>query len=231
MDPNLVAPPDPTQAPADRYAQLVGAIQGAQQAGGSSPLGSFPELDRLYQATAGLPESSQRVAGDAYNAGVQVVNAEAAAKAEEKRRQDMNDPSKYQQVPKDDGGYAFLDPSGKEISAFEYARITQQDPAKVLADSQNPIDMGFVQDYNNLQDFMNALRGGDTESVDAALKENPELGNYKNDLPGLIEKFKQHYPTVFGRTGDGNQPVNRTYVPTLKVAKAKNEFNLGDEGL
>jgi hypothetical protein len=73
--------------------------------------------------------------------------------AEQKAKQDKKN---YQKVKKADGGYAFYDPDGKEISASDYANATGTKPSEVLADSENPIDIGYRDDYNNLQDYIHA---------------------------------------------------------------------------
>ena len=120
--------PDPTT----EYAQLKSAVLGAQQAGGASPLGNFPELQKLYGDLGSLEPKSQQVAGSAYNAQVQAENAERIAAQKIKEQQDMLDASKYQKVPLSDGGYAFLAPNGQKISASEYAHITGKSEADVL---------------------------------------------------------------------------------------------------
>lgn len=195
--------------------ELKSAVLGAQQQGTpASPLGSFPELAKLYQSSFQLPQSNAAVQGTANNVSVQLANQNRAAQ----EASSLNDPSKYQQVPKSDGGYEFIDPSGKGISAFAYARATGKSPDKILSQSQNPIDIGFVQDYKNLQEFINDMVNNDKEKIDIALKANPELGKYKKDIPGLIDRFKQHYPTVFGGNQNGNQPTNSTYIPNTKAA-------------
>ena len=209
--------------PADKYTQLKAAVLGAQQAGGISPLGDFPEIQKLYSTEQALAPKQQAVAGDIYNTGVTVANQKAEQEAALRQKlqeiKDMSDPNKYQQVPKKDGGYSFLDPSGKEISAFEYSRITGQSPDKILAQSQNPIDISFVQDYQNLQDFMKAIANNDTETVDAVIDSNNELEKYRDNIPKLMKRFYQAYPTVFGvggfqGAGTAGQKAGTVFVPS-----------------
>lgn len=194
---------------------LKQAVLGAQQIGTpTSPLGNFPELAKLYQSSFQLPQSQAAVKGEANNADVTIANQKAAAKAES----DLQDSSKYQRLPKSDGGYSFVDPTGKEISAYDYARATGKSLDKTVENSQNPIDIGFAQDYKNLQNFINHVVNNDQEKIQATIKANPALNKFKDDLPGLINQFKQHYPTVFGGSGSGNQPVNSTYIPNAGAA-------------
>lgn len=220
---NPTGMPDPTT----QYAQLKSAVLGAQQAGGASPLGNFPELQKLYGDLGSLEPKSQAVAGDVYNTQVQVANQKAAEAAARAAQNDMLDPSKYKQVPISDGGYKFLAPNGQEISANDYSRITGKSLDNILTDSQNPIDMGFKNDYKNLQDFLSAVQNKDTAQVDATIKAQPELDKYRNDLQGLIQRFKDHYPTVFGGTQNGNQAVNSTYIPNASVVGASTGTTIG----
>ena len=146
---------------------LKAAVLGSQQQGApASPLGNFPELANFYAPSFQAAKATGAVQAGSFNTSAQVANAQADKVAAIKQRiqqiQDLQDPSKYQQVPKQDGGYTFLDPSGKEITAFEYARVSGKDPASVLSDSQNPIDQGFTRDYKNLNDFMSAVYNKDT---------------------------------------------------------------------
>lgn len=238
MDPNAppVAPPtlpanvpyvDPTLQPANQYAALVGAIHGAQQAGGFSPIGNFPELQRLYQATAGLPESSQRVAGAAYNAQQEAENQKKAAAAAASAASDATDPSKYTRVAKSDGGFAFLDPNGKEISAFEYARIKGVSPTDVLKGSLNPIDKRFAQDYKQLEDYINNKANAKNDpkakaAAQATEKQVKKLYNINLHSSQPNEVFNaliKAYPTVFGGTGAGRQKAN-TLLPSSNQIKS-----------
>lgn len=202
--------------PATQYAQLKSAVLGAQQAGGASPLGSFPELQKLTDDTASLEPKSQAVAGAAYNASVQDANAKAAAATKIKQEQDMLDPSKYTKVPLSDGGYKFLAPNGQEISANDYSRITGSPVDKVLADSRNPIDISFQQDYNQLQTYMHNKIASHSNNPDPVAKEKALLAAQqteqavqkaygvdlsKMEIPDVLSKFQQAYPTVFGQGG------------------------------
>lgn len=206
--------------PATQYGQLKSAIMGAQQAGGASPLGNFPELNKLYTDTYPIQQQSQQVAGSAYNAQVEDANQKAAAAASLANQKAMLDPSKYQQVPLSDGGYKFLAPNGQEISAAQFSQITGQSPDKVLSQSQNPIDIGFVNDYKNLQSYINSKlnsKNDDTaaqnaQQIEAIVKKTQGVDLSKMNIQDVIDRFKQAYPTVFG----GNQPgvqAGQTFIP------------------
>jgi len=203
---------------------LKDAVLGGQQAGvPTSPLGDFPELAKFYAPDFASAKVTGAVQSTHYNDAAQAANAQADKVAAIKQRiqqiQDLSDPSKYQRVPKQDGGYTFLDPTGKEVSAYEYSRVVGKSPADVVADSQNPVDQGFTQDYKNLQDFMQAVFNKDTATVDKMANQQTELKKYEKDLPGLMKRFYQAYPTIFGQggfqgAGTAGQKIGTTYVPS-----------------
>lgn len=203
----------------DQYAALKSAVQGSTQLGSpTSPLGNFPELAKLYSSSFQLPLSNAATAVQSNNTALTVKNQQDQQAAAQKQQQDMLDPSKYQRIPAQDGGWNFIAPNGQSISAYDYARVTGKSLTDVLANSSNPIDSGFTQDYNNLQKLLNDVRasGNDTKAKAAvanAIAAQPALKKYQNDIPGLIQAFQQHYPTVFGGNVSGNQPVNKTFVP------------------
>lgn len=210
-------PANPVTTQQNAYDTLKSAVLGSNL--------NSPEVAGLYSSAGKANLSQLANAGGNYNTGVTVANQQAQEKAIAQAQKDFSDPSKYQQIPKADGGYTFVDPAGNEISAFAYSRATNKSPDSILSKSQNPIDVGFVQDYKNLQDFMNAIVNKDTKKTDAILKANPELKNYEKDLPGLIQRFQAHYPTVFGGTQNGFQPTTSTFIPNTGVAKANNSGN------
>ena len=126
------------------------------------------------------------------------TNLEEAKKAQaaaEAAKEAMTDPKKYQMIPRSDGGYGFYDPSGKEISAQDYARVQGTSVAKVLSDSENPIDKGFINDYKNLQDYMTAWQNNDRKKIEAIQSQQPELKKIR-DPQSLIQRFMRAYPTV-----------------------------------
>lgn len=210
--------PDPTT----QYQALKDAIVGSQQTGSGSPIGSFPELDKMYGLTKGLDAKSAVVQGASYNAAVEDANAKRAAADAKSQQDDMLNPNKYRVIPKADGGYAFVAPNGQEVSASDYAHIAGTTEDKVLNGSQNPIDISFQQDYQNLQKFIGAFVSKDKTAVNDLVKADPsgELQKYvdNNDLPGLIQRFQQAYPTVYGKGGfnganSAGQQTGSTYIP------------------
>lgn len=229
--PAPAAPAVPT--PADQYATLKSAVLGAQvnTTPGASPLGSFPELDKLYSTAPQVAQTQLDSTAPNYNTGVTVANqkaaADAASAAASQKLKDLQDPSKYTQVAKADGGYAFYDPLGNEISASQYASITNKSPADVLKNSQNPIDKAFVQDYNQLQSYIQNKQNSGTDPAAKAAAQATEAEvqklygvNLAKESPSqVIQTFQSAYPTVFGGTGKAPQGTN-TLLPDAAYVKA-----------
>lgn len=133
--------------------------------------------------------------------------AGAVADEEEKRRQaaeqaniqrlkDQVDPSKYVKLRKEDGGFKFLDPDGNEIGIDRYSARTGQRPVDILKDSDNPIDLQYVNDYETMNQVMKASFQGDFNTVNSVLDKSGLSRDYKpeNFMQLLIKK----YPHIYG---------------------------------
>lgn len=226
----------------DNYAQLKDAVLGATQQGSpGSPLGNFPELAKLYESSFQLPLSNAATQVQAANTGVTVANQkaaeEAAIRAESQRIQDESDPKKYQVVRKEDGGFDFFDPSGNQIDIATYTQKTGQRTIDVIKDSENPIDIQYVNDYQNLQDYVGALQNGDREKLDAIRQASPELSKYdgKGGVDKLIKDFKNYYQRYYVTRQQnpqawGTRPNQNLFVPNAQVA-ANNSLYGTDAGI
>lgn len=153
----------------DYFADYKAAIAGGQGAP-SSPLGSFPEIQGLMNAgfagpaATGQQQANNAQGAQAYNAGLQ--DRAQALKDELQKHQDVLNGKNFQQVPKADGGYDFIDPYGKKITVHQYAQATGTDPVSVLKSSTNATDQQFVNDYSNINAVGSALRNNDKASLD-----------------------------------------------------------------
>jgi len=214
---------------------LKAAVLGGQQAGaGASPLGNFPEIAKMYAINAPLALSNSKQQAGGYSDAVTLANQKTARDAEQQRLQALADPSKYQQVPAKDGGYNFTDPTGKPISAYDYSRITGQDLGKILNQSQNPIDIGFNQDWQNLQNYLNAKVGSHNDSKVLATAQSIEktvsqetggkVDLAKMNIQDVIKRFQAAYPTVFGYHQAG-VPAGQTFLPSAGAG-----YGLGSGG-
>lgn len=213
LPPPLTPAPGATAAPVTtggNYDQLRSALLGGVQAGSApSYQTEFPEIANLYAPAAAASASSAALGSHA--ARQSVVDQNAKAKAAQDAA--MLDGSKYQQIPKKDGGYAFIAPNGQEVSAYDYSRVTGKPLDSLLGDSKNPIDIGFVQDYKNLNDYLQAKvnsKVDDTSRQMASDIENEVKSTYgvdlsKENIQDVINRFKAAYPTVYGGHVAGQQ--------------------------
>lgn len=216
----------------DNYDALKSAVLGATQQGApTSPLGSFPELAKLYGSSFQLPLSSGATKAQAGQTDITVGNQQAAQQAQQQmaaqQLKNLQDPSKYQQIKAQDGGFKFYDPTGKEISAYDYANVTGKNPSDLLKNSENTIDKSYLQDYKNLQDYINAKiasKNDPTAADKAAAIEGQVKSQYGIDLgrmqiQDVIGSFKQAYPTVYGSTNTG-VPAGQTLIPSASAVGA-----------
>lgn len=189
------------------FAQLQATIANATGAGtgaGAPILGGYPELEKFYNSTFQAPFSDAASSALSTNTDINVANAKRAASAGGR--------GKPQRVRKEDGGFAFFDENGNEISAKQFAELTGNTTTDILSDSENPIDIQYLNDYKNLQDFMNAATTGDRDTLDAYYQQN---NNLRSLSPAdVIKQFRQAYPTVYGTRNTG-QPLGSTFIPRV----------------
>jgi hypothetical protein len=201
-----------------------------------SPLGEFPELANFFKsrfqlaqsnpATTALGEDAQIVAGNEQRAA---EAARARAIAEEKERlasleqeiEDLADPNKYQRVVRDDGGYDFLDPKGKKISALDYAKVTNKQMFDVLKDSQNEEDKDFVREYEFMRELGDVMARGDKKAYESIKAKYPayfdkkQVSRTPEDFGTFEEysrEFKRSWPQYFQRSQQETVPAgNRSF--------------------
>lgn len=198
----------------DEFKQAISQGQGAKTP--ASPLGSFPDIAALFQSQFQLGESSAPVAGMVGTAATDDANARAAAEAARRKEaaalkskiedatqkiKDYQNPSKWQQVQKDDGGYDYYDPLGNRVSIAQYAEVQGKRPHELLEKSQNSLDQQFVNEYGLLKDYTQAVYAGDLEKVEK-LKENPVLGDIAKELDSttpeaMWKSFIEYYDNYF----------------------------------
>jgi hypothetical protein len=201
-----------------------------------SPLGNFPELSRAYAGSFARIGNQTKTAGDEFNTAVGAEAAQAQRKADleaqARRLQDMTDPSKYQLTQKEDGGYDFFDPEGQQIDIATYAQRTGTRPADVLEKSQNPIDIQYVNDFNNLQKFMDAVVSKDTDAIKQFTDADANLKQYTSGTGGLdrlFQQFKSTYQRYY--TPRNVDPRAWGQAPSgvvVRAAKRGDTYGVGD---
>jgi len=182
----------------------------------ASPLGASnaPELAKLYSASFKLPLAQGAASIQAQNSQGIATAQENAAKLAAQKQQDMADFKAYKVVKKEDGGFDFIDPSGQKVDIATVTQRTGANPSDILKSSENPIDIQYVQDYNDLQDFIQSVLSGDTKKKDAyiaAAKQNGiDLSQYntKDGINQLTKEFKQAYQRYYTPNYGASVPDN-----------------------
>lgn len=199
----------------------------------ASPLGNFPELAQMYRSSFQLPLSNAGVSAQSANDQTTLANQKAQADSQKQIQSYLNDPKNYQQVQLPDGGFGFYDPSGKAVTAAQYAAATGKAPTDVLKNSTNPVDIGYQKDFSDLQSYINnklqsATNAGarvKAQNVENQIKNNASLTKINGGQPvdiskmtpaQLIQTFQHAYPTVYGLTNTG-VPSNQVFIPNSQI--------------
>lgn len=175
----------PTASPIVPDAARLGAISGANASKFARAL-----TDTTAAAAGGMAGNQADLAATSIQGEIQ------KSKQRQQEIADSIDPSKYQQVENANGGYDFIDPKGQKITVDQYARVTGKNRAALLKDSSDPSDVQFRNDYNNLQDLLQATLDKDKTKLDEYYKNQPELKGMKP--ADLINRFKTFYKGYFG---------------------------------
>lgn len=184
-----------------------------------------PELAAMALPDFQLPVSGGATSILSAQAGDIVEQQKKAAALAEKKKKDLADVNNYKIVRKDDGGYDYFDPDGNQVDIATLAERTGAKPSDLVKDSENPIDKQYMEDYNNLQEYLSALINKDKETLDAIRSERPELSKYDSEggQEKLIQDFKNYYKRYYTtREKDpeawGVRPNSNTFVPNRQVA-------------
>lgn len=129
-----------------------------------------------------------------------------------------SDPSKAQmKLLPNNQGYAFYDGTGKRISINDFSLLTGKRPDEILADSPNPVDQKFVQDYKTLTAFTGAWVNGDKDTLAKMREADPQtynnlIANYKS--PGdVIGAFTKHWSNYYAPGGGEQTSATPSFAP------------------
>lgn len=204
---------------------ILGGLTSAQNAPGIAGISDANNKAFAASLRAPLVESAFGVGGVASNVANREEQQRRAAEQERMQRlKDMVDPSKYQRLRKEDGGFKFLDPTGKEIGIDTYSARTGQRPAEILKDSDNPLDRQYVNDYMNMNKLMQAAFNGESSAVNSILKKSGLSTEEKPE--SYMRQLIKKYPHIYGVGGydDSRRNLNN---PVFKFPTDDDE----DEGL
>lgn len=206
------------------FQQFQSAITAGNGTGGDDIYKNYAasqsSVDQSGAGTAGKTASAQANADS-----IAQANAQAIAAANAQRTQDAADPSKAQmrELP-NNGGFAFYDGTGKQININQYSLMTGKTPAQLLANSPNPKDQKFVEDYNTAQALSNAWVNGDTKTLDAMRAADPKkfnqiISTYKTPA-AMIQAFTKHWSDYYnptGTTSNQESPNTSAFAPQQVV--------------
>lgn len=164
--------------------------------------------DNVGRAAGGLGTVANQVASD------EEAAAERARAARIKELEAQMDPGKYERVRKEDGGFAYFDPSGKEIDIDTYARRTGMRRIDAIKGSDNPLDWQFEEDFNRFETIARAQLSQDpTQAIGI---EGNGFDPTATTTQAQLNKLMEKYPHMFGR---GNYQVSRQNLgkPVYKV--------------
>jgi len=209
----------------DPWAQWANNITSASGGAGSNIDTNYAQgqqsADMTPQAQTGKVAAVQATTDNIVQA-----NAAKAAAIQEKQLTDAKDPSKAQMtLLPDNKGYAFYDGTGKQIGINQFSLLTGKTPAQLLANSPNPKDQKFVQDYNTLQALSSAWVNGDTKTLDKMRAADPNkfnslISTYKSPAD-MVQGFVKHWSDYYTPNQNTQTATNPSFSPQNVNAPTK----------
>lgn len=139
----------------------------------------------------------------------EAIQAEQAKqKLDAQREADKTDPSKAYMKLGEDGKYRYYNGTGEQLNINQFSLLTGKRPDEILADSENPADQKFVQDYQTMKTFANAWVNGDNDTLKRLRASDPEKYNelitkYKSPAE-MVSAFRNYYSDYYGNTTNAN---------------------------
>lgn len=232
MNPNTISPqgsasvapiaqPTPQALP---QAPTIGAPPAPVATPNFNTAGTMHDIANYYQIprqTADITNAGQAQAGVAKT---QNDAADYQRSIQIERQKSTLDPSKYNFQKNTDGTVTILNPLGQKVDIGTYSALTGDNPAAALqkAGATDQKSQQFIQDYNNLQTYIQAkvasLNGdlqGQRQAAD--FENNPGNKALANmDLGTLQNIFMKQYGSYFGQSGNDLKAQSRAgLTPTL----------------
>lgn len=188
-----------------------------------SPLGNFEDLAKAYSLSFARQRGQAQSVADEAQTGQQVANQQSSIKQQIQELQNLTDPNAYKKVRKEDGGFDFVDPTGKQVDIATVTDRTGTTARDWIDDSENPIDVQYRNDYENLQKFMDAVLSKDQDTIDQYISTDPSLKQYTQGRGGidrLLQEFKRSYQRYYTPRSEDPQAwgraPSRVVVPTAQ---------------
>lgn len=179
-------------------------------------------------ASVAGPKAGAQAGIDEQNRQNAAAEAKVAADADAQRKADEQDASKAQMIMKPDhSGYTFYDGTGKQLNINQFSLLTGKRPDEILADSDNPRDQQFVNDYKTMKAISNAWVNGDNATLQKYRAADPQKFNtivsqYKT--PGdMVKGFMSYYSDFYGDGNGSNRPAGQTFSPNNITAPSKQQ--------
>ena len=172
----------------------------------ASPLGSFPELSQMYATNFSSPISNASVQVQYAQDQTSVENAKRAASEAQARAAAFSDAKNYTIITTDGGGLKFYGPDGHQVTAAQYANNTGQKLTDVLKDSQDPIDIRYIQDQKNLTSYLQAKAQSKfdpkqskiAQDIQNQVQQSYGINLAQQNPTKLIQLMQSNYPTIYG---------------------------------
>jgi len=196
----------------------------------------------IYQnyAASGMDASSAKYAGNQASAQASIdeqerqqaaERAKAAAAMAAEADANAKDPNKAtMEMKPDHSGYFFRDGMGKELNINQFSLLTGKRPDELLADSDNPRDQKFVQDYKTMKDISSAWVNGDTATLQKYRAADPDKFNtlvsqYKKPAD-MVQGFMKYYSDYYGDTTGKTTANSAAFSPGNVTGPSKPEQKL-----
>ena len=139
--------------------------------------------------------------------------SQAKQKLDDQREADKADPGKAYMKLGEDGKYRYYNGAGEALNINQFSLLTGKRPDEILADSENPEDQKFVQDYNTMRTFTQAWVNGDNDTLKRLRASDPAkyeqiLKTYKSPAE-MVNAFRGYYSDYYGNTAGAQEKSNR----------------------
>lgn len=199
----------------DEFAKNIVAAQGG---------GNMYDKYNAFKIDASPAQfAGKHAAIQANNDDIARANAKAQADAEAaqaaKRAED--DQKAVMRLKPDGHGYDFFTGTGKPININQFSMMTGKRPDEILANSDDPRDQKFVNDYKTMSQFAGAWINGDNKTLQKLREADPKKFNdliktYKSPRD-MVDGFTSYYSDYYGGTQgkqDKAQPFSYSKNPT-----------------
>lgn len=152
----------------------------------------------------------------------------AAARADAERKKQQG----YTRQYNENGGYTFLSPDGKPVSALEYAMANQKPVSWALQGSYDPKDQEYLQMANAMAVDLQAGRFKMPEAMEMLAKDFPNIyGNFGAEAGNNYSSRSraQGEPEVESRITGLTAKRDKQLADTLRKIQSTQDFNQAEQ--